>query len=85
MGRARSAMELLALAEVDGIVYAHDRQRAVAAARDLLCDEFPDVHLSWATVGYGVLWQMIARCPSENPQTLVSWLDLRPEDWPGKK
>lgn len=86
--RARRAMEILSMAEAEGVVYARDRQRAVEAARGVLCDEFWDVRLEWETTGHyvgktlGDLWQLVARGPDGDR---CRWADVRPGEVPGQR
>lgn len=76
MGRARRAMELLALAGFEGVIHPNERERAIAAARDILQDEFWDVSLSWSTAGWTTDCLM-ARGPG-GPDDVCYWADVMP-------
>lgn len=61
--RARRAMQLLVLAEVQGICSWQEREKCVNAARAVLCEEFNDVRLYWRPTPSWEMWELVAAGP----------------------
>lgn len=90
MGRARRAMELIHLSEVEGLALSGEREKFVLAAREVLQEEFNDVRLVWrerranpraefrGTRGPRVVHELVAKGPGGD-RDHCGWLAFHPE------